>query len=148
MRNAATALSCCALSGLMLAAAGAVWSFGGWGMAQDHPEYSRDQASLAVIASRLRERLQQAYDDGALTDREVSVVFGGGAVRSVRHAPGRTEIVARIAVTGYARCYRFTAVPSGAVSSAVLSECPTASAAPARARIRHEARHALRADHA
>jgi hypothetical protein len=70
-------------------------------------------------------------------------------VRSVRRTPGQTEVVARIAVTGYARCYRFTAVPDGAVSSAVLSACPTAPAsAPVRGRARLDARHALRADHA
>ncbi|WP_330340419.1 hypothetical protein [Streptomyces sp. NBC_00557] len=84
------------------------------------------KAAVAASAEHLRARLGDADSDGVLTDQEIDAALGHRHPRSLVRGPARTVLVVQIAASDWAQCYAYTALPSGAVSSKPLEECPPA----------------------
>ncbi|WP_055549658.1 hypothetical protein [Streptomyces sp. NBRC 110028] len=85
-------------------------------------------AAVVTTAEKLRMRLLDANSDGALTRHEIDMVLNHRpAVRSLRREKTRTVLVVEIGASDWVQCYSYTALPTGAVSSAPLKVCPPSS---------------------
>ncbi|MES4908198.1 MULTISPECIES: hypothetical protein [unclassified Streptomyces] len=111
----------------LIAASLVVWFFSHM---QD-VQRSRDrdaQAAVIAGAEQLRIRLLDANSDGTLAGQEIDVALNHKpSIRSLRREKTRTILMVWIAESGWAQCYSYTALPTGAVSSAPLKACPPSS---------------------
>jgi hypothetical protein len=109
---------------VLLAGVLVTWFFFSW----HHTAQSRDhdsQAALAASADRLRSRLADADADGTLTDREITEALEHRSPRSLVRDEGRTVLVVQVAGYDWSRCYSYTALPTGRVTSEPLATCPS-----------------------
>ncbi|WP_330284578.1 hypothetical protein [Streptomyces sp. NBC_00588] len=111
---------------VLLAGALVTWFFFSWHLGAQSRDHD-SQAVLADSAERLRVRLEDADADGALTDREIAEALEHRSPRSLARDEGRTVVVVQVAGYDQARCYSYTALPTGTVTSEPLTTCPSQS---------------------
>ncbi|MFI1337569.1 hypothetical protein ACH4U7_47280 [Streptomyces sp. NPDC020845] len=96
-----------------------------------HVTQRRDRdahAGVVTTAERLRLRFLNANSDGTLTRHEIDMALDHRpAIRSLRQEKTRTVLVIEIGASDWVQCYSYTALPTGAVSSAPLKACPHSS---------------------